>query len=460
MQENEFEKQVKIKMDELSFSPSAPVWEAIKKQVEKKKRRILPFIFLLIIIATSGSYYMYINVNSNFKKQNKNYTALKRERLLTSQDEQKNNNQPGQSKSTFQGLNKYHSALIKDKHRYNSNKFPASNSKDNQLLNQNKLTVNQNANRIYFQKSQTTTSSQDLIEKNNVSATTNTLVYNNQILNVDSLKQKDNNFNQSNNLTENSNSTTSAIKEKPLVENSDSITQTHSTKSNKKQILNNNQPAKWQWEITAMYGKSNLVNNFNLSNSNSKPYQPASAYSFGVIINRKVFKNGYLNSGLAYAHLSTKSYTARSADYSLIAVPFPFGIGSNNGNYLPETEKTYTNKYNFIELPVSLQYKLFHIKQFAVSYNVGVSVMQLINAKSLIYDSRRDVYLNDTSNLRRTQFQILSGLNFQFNTKNNGSFLLGPHVEYSLSNFVKTNNLDRRHFMQFGLQATWLFNKK
>ena len=76
MQENEFEKQVKNKMGELRFLPSESVWEAIKKQIEKKRRRILSFIFLLTIMAISGGFFIYISLNNNIKKQNKSYTAL------------------------------------------------------------------------------------------------------------------------------------------------------------------------------------------------------------------------------------------------------------------------------------------------------------------------------------------------------------------------------------------------
>ena len=38
MQEQNFEKQVKQKMEELSLTPSVPVWKKVEEQIRKKKR--------------------------------------------------------------------------------------------------------------------------------------------------------------------------------------------------------------------------------------------------------------------------------------------------------------------------------------------------------------------------------------------------------------------------------------
>ncbi len=481
MQEDEFEKQVKIKMDELSFAPSEPVWEAIKKQIEKKKRRISPFIFLLAIMVIAGGYFIYVNHN-NIKKQNKTYATLNKnkEKNFSSHKKQKSKKQPVQFKSTYSYLNKVQSDFIKKQYRTNSGSLYVLNLRGNYSLNPNKFSITQNVNNNYSKKSENAISSQSLIKENYVTA--DTLVNNRQVLNADSSKQNNSNFsfNQSNIIDQNSDSSIPGIKTNSLISNSDSITQNNTTRSNKKQVLKSKQFAKWKWGITAMYGRNNLVNNFNLSAIKSsqandysadtissrsiisgKPYKPASAHSYGIVLNRQIFKQAYLNLGLEYVHLSTKSYTAMSSGYSLVAVPSSFNLNSANRNYITGSEKTYTNVYNFIELPVSLQNNLLHIKQFTLSYDIGVSVMQLINEKSLIYNSKNSIFFNDASQLqRRTQFQLLSGLSLRLDTKNNGSFLFDPHVEYSLSGFLKTSDYDKLHYMQFDLQATWLLNKK
>ncbi len=47
MQEQNFEKQVRRKMDELSLSPSAPVWNKVEEQIRKKKDRRRIVLWLL-----------------------------------------------------------------------------------------------------------------------------------------------------------------------------------------------------------------------------------------------------------------------------------------------------------------------------------------------------------------------------------------------------------------------------
>ncbi len=49
MHENNFEKQVQEKMDQLGFEPSDAVWAAVDKEINKGKRRRRPFFILFFI---------------------------------------------------------------------------------------------------------------------------------------------------------------------------------------------------------------------------------------------------------------------------------------------------------------------------------------------------------------------------------------------------------------------------
>ena len=52
MQEQNFEKQVRDKMDELSFVPSAPVWDKVEEQISSKKdkRHLLLWLFPFLLV--------------------------------------------------------------------------------------------------------------------------------------------------------------------------------------------------------------------------------------------------------------------------------------------------------------------------------------------------------------------------------------------------------------------------
>src|ERR1035437_4512276 len=62
MQENEFEKQVQQKMDELKLHPSDAVWQKIEARIKKEKRRRWILIFFpVILIGFLYGGYLFVN---------------------------------------------------------------------------------------------------------------------------------------------------------------------------------------------------------------------------------------------------------------------------------------------------------------------------------------------------------------------------------------------------------------
>ncbi len=65
MRENEFEKNVQHKMDELKLRPSDDVWLRVEQELKKKKRRrgifFLSLLAALVYLAGWGILYLQIN---------------------------------------------------------------------------------------------------------------------------------------------------------------------------------------------------------------------------------------------------------------------------------------------------------------------------------------------------------------------------------------------------------------
>ena len=68
MQEQNFEKQVRQKMEELSLTPSEPVWKNIDAQVRKKRdrRRLFFWLPLVAFVIGGGLWFVANNVNSDY----------------------------------------------------------------------------------------------------------------------------------------------------------------------------------------------------------------------------------------------------------------------------------------------------------------------------------------------------------------------------------------------------------
>ena len=69
MHENNFEKRVQEKMDQLGFDPSDTVWTAIDKEINKEKRSRKPFFFLFflsgLLLAGGGIYFGMVKNSAN-----------------------------------------------------------------------------------------------------------------------------------------------------------------------------------------------------------------------------------------------------------------------------------------------------------------------------------------------------------------------------------------------------------
>ncbi len=67
MREDEFEKQVREKMEQLGFDPSESVWTGVDKEINKEKKRRVPLFWLFLfsgLLLAGGSYYIIANKNT------------------------------------------------------------------------------------------------------------------------------------------------------------------------------------------------------------------------------------------------------------------------------------------------------------------------------------------------------------------------------------------------------------
>ena len=76
MEQNNFEKHVQQKMDELKISPSESAWLNIEKRIAKdgKQRKIAFILFFLALFLLSGGYWLF-NSSKNIKKTQNNYSS-------------------------------------------------------------------------------------------------------------------------------------------------------------------------------------------------------------------------------------------------------------------------------------------------------------------------------------------------------------------------------------------------
>ena len=114
----------------------------------------------------------------------------------------------------------------------------------------------------------------------------------------------------------------------------------------------------------------------------------------------------------------------------------------------------------YARLPVYFQHDVFYRHKLSLSYNAGFSIRQLISSDALIYNRYSNIYYSKDELLRKTQLQVLAGINLKINTGKNMAVYVGPQFSYSLSNLLNDNDVGNFHLINYGVQAGLMFHKK
>jgi hypothetical protein len=481
MQENEFEKQLKDLMDEFKLAPSTSVWEKVSRRLNEGRRKKRPFIFLLFLGLLVAGYFMYQygrqQPQSIHYANSKTNKGPERDSLSL-----KNPGQISTEKTT--GQNSSIVSANKNDHTVSKASSPKTNrpavfvkkeSKyKNSSLSINVVSSNNNnsSGQLKINPEITTNDVSAVMEKQlqNNAPVNEPIVANDSTKLIDNAARNDSlnkNIAQTDSMQINQDKKESAVKR--IAKNP----------SNKNYTI-----PKWQWGINAFYGRSNAIKNLvdfnkaapaNLDYSprpvtgnidtahyNSNPYTASNAYRFGFVVQKKIIKNGFISSGLNFIHLSTKSDVTGKKDSAYTVqngniITNSFYVSSF---YQPGPSKTYTNTYNFIEIPVYFQQDVFYRHKLSLSYNAGFSMRQLLSSNALIYNRYNDIYYSKDELLRKTQWQFLAGVNLKINTGKKVAVYIGPEFSYSLSNLLKDNDAGNFHLINYGVQAGLMFHKK
>ena len=127
--------------------------------------------------------------------------------------------------------------------------------------------------------------------------------------------------------------------------------------------------------------------------------------------------------------------------------------------YQAGATNNYTNKYHYISLPISLQWRVNKHPKYGVVWENGISIAQLLHSNALQFDGISGSYYVDNSLLRKTQILFGSSLLFDLKMKNNQQLYVGPYVQYGLTNMIKSDGDNSKHLRYAGVKLMLGFNK-
>lgn len=469
MEQNNFEKQVQQKMDELKISPSESAWQNIEKRISQKKRRrkIAAILFFSVLFFFTGGYWLFNsirNTNAIPGKQaisfmNNNTKILKEKNRdssfnlsVTSNKTNSDSNRDSVSKISFplnikNTKNKKGVILINKKAEIIFNESLLKSEIKNQIFSDNKINKNSDVEDLPNLKN----NQNDLLQEK-----------------IDFAKQDK----KSNEEVENA----SCEKiDKDSVKNITSfirIREGDSTFSDKNPNLSviENLKRKWKFGITFSGGMSFLTKGFLDINTNNNSYMSApnsgssggymfpsslpantrssSGFIGGVFFEKRISEERKISLGINYKYFSTVTKTGSKIDSAVTAY--------NSTAYT----NNYRNNFNYLEFPVSLKFKLNHNKSLPLSWNAGINISQLISNNALQFNNNTGVYYNDNSLFNKTQFGLSTGFFATLFSQQKFPVSIGPYFYYNASSLANKGLYGKKHFNFIGISTEILFNKK
>ena len=482
MRENEFEKRVHQKMEELNLHPSPEVWEEVERRIRKEKKRRFIFWWPLLFLTLGGGVAAGIwmtnkkepAATSSTGKSNTKNTQIPAENTTTSIYKAPEKIQPGSDEQTIslnnKPTNKTNEVVKQNTARPENRQVnPAGIIKKDAIQKQNpapkkknqktdNLFVVQQADKdkeikvsdvnipVIQQKVQPALPGEDKTApgiRNSASVVTADTILNNDIPVSDSVSKE--------------------------AEKQESTTQ--ETKAGKKKKIN--------WGLSFSAGRSSVREGFGFSNKSlfadainyqsgtpaSQPSSPSSvirssfSWSAGVFVIQPLSEKLNANFGFGYTYISTKNNVGSRVDSSrTINNSNSTGLSvsnfyrSSSGN----TVSSYTNKFHFIGLSADLSWLVIQKKNFKLYWENGLSYNFLAGSTMLHYDRSLPGYYQDNSLLRKGQLFFTSGLAIPLRK----NIMISPFAAYSLTHVLKNTDSVRTNFSNYGIRFKMFFNKK
>ena len=454
MQENEFEKRVQQKMDELKIAPSDAVWQKIEPQIRKEKRRRWLLIFLPVMFI-GLLYGGYVLLNSNDPD-------TKRHQQVTKNLQQDITAPATKTTKTIIDSTNYNQSLKDNEEKTIAQTPGTRNNRTQKLKARNKLknntdqdmSINQEYNSSLKKPGFDSTKSIAENYKSNTDKDPEQKVS----VPVESIPA----ITQANEPAKQNDSDSAKTNSEIKNEKTD---QDIVTPPEKKNPTKNKNP--WNWGLTFSAGASGMANSLlggifgDGQKSADLLYSSATGSSFpGLTARPSLIRSSYaFITGLASEKkISKKTIFTAGLNYKLFSTTNAVGADSAAFFSAYNDVNRYHSYYHYIELPVGLKFQVADLKKTKLFVNTGFSISQFISTNALQFNNTTRLYYHDNSLFNKTLIGFNAGLDMAI-PANQRSFLIGPYFNYGLTKIAK-EGYNKHHFIFIGLRAQYFFRKK
>ena len=471
MQEQKFEEKVRLKMDELSFIPSDPVWVKVEEEIKNRKEKRRFFLWLFPFLVVSGLVYYFIkNVAGSTALDNTAVTSSSKE-TKTYQNHGPKNVTPNsllEKAKLRAGSGSQHSPISNRERSSKMGEIYKAFSHKNSPNRLNAGTISGQINDVERLLKAPLEPGKNkvpetVVDKNTIdTGIASKREYTTGAGLVDSIR------------------ITSALADSihaPIVD----------TIATNNDVVQQKKHAKKRWIISissslgatgvstsalafsngskATVYQSAARDNF-FTSSASFPNAPMSnlrsvvldkgpskirsnlGFSAGIGLDKKINSRFGFSSGLQYTHFSTLTFIGRKVQSSFV---------SANNFYLNNSlgAKDYITRYHTIELPLSFNWQV--MPQQPLKFYAGIAMRYLVSTNALQYDAAMNIYYKDKSLYRKTQISALTGFDYSVLKMGKNSLSLGPKLGFQLTNLLRSTVYGQQHLYFAGINTSFSF---
>ena len=477
MPANEFEKQVQDRLDDFQLSPSASVWKNVEEQIRQRKRRRTIIFFLLPLTIAAISFLIWSNAGS-FKQPADGITAENSNRTKIQQQEgpveKENATRNGSDKNIDQPSNDAGGPAIP-------------------IAENNQPAIKQGGNHFSIQTGNagkkrkaanigTSTNNNPVTENNSLAAGNVEAGIQTEI--TDIVEDKSLQQQTEINAQDDSDVRPDSDQQDSVVSNvmPTNVDENEESQEKKQTPVVRNSRFRWgvhasvgvtspRSSIFSLRGMSQMQDSYYGSPSTGSgspsgaPRPPSdiragTAFSMGMAGEMMINERFSLQSGISYSFQSTRTRTGIKKDTAIDLS----NIGNQdgvlaNGIYVAGAEKNYTNQFHFIQLPLSVSWKVH--RKIPLYMNVGGAASYLVKTNALMYSpALGGFYYHDKSAFRKMHYNLSTGLALQLNLKNGAALSFGPSLMMDMTPVADKAGEPKRYLMNAGFNFRYLLPQK
>jgi Outer membrane protein beta-barrel domain len=450
MHENNFEDQVHDKMRQLGFDPSDAVWTAVEKEINKDKKRRKPFLiifFLSGLLLAGGGIYFALIKNSPGKMI----------AGQTSKDSSESNNKQSDHNSQPAKIQTNKSTNV------------ISNTNDHSIVKNPNMKTGTNANDQHaVKRPKTGQNNPSVLITAGIQETESNITQNNLV--PPGKPEPDNSGR---------NSYDSSLTKKEIITVEKKDFAKNSVSDLKKAPPEKHKISIWKIAFTGSAGISDIHQSLfkPANNTGSYYFTPANGasggtpapvpvsseintgFSFiaGLTVNRYLSKRISLSAGLNYHYYSTHIQTGYAVDSSITVFNSYSSLAPAylvNGFYQNGAVHNYTNHYHFIELPVSVSFRLNKNDKLPVYWEADLSLSYLINTNALFFDPNGNLYYQNKELFNRTQLSGITSILIGIPV-HKSELQLGPQLQYGFTGLLKSG-VSSEHLFFGGVKISYV----